>query len=554
MAPQPPLGPDAEAGLHEEGRLPGRRDVIDSTDKTLTVLHVDDDEGDAELLRRHLVKIESFKCKFIHQDNVVSAMETLNATRVNVLLLDYQLGETTGTEWLTELRSTGMLLPIVVLTGQGDETVAAELMRLGADDYLMKSELTPDALRRSINFARTQYARRIIERENSDLLRELRRRNVELKTKNRRLAELYETAHEFVDNVSHEFRTPLTVVKEFASIIHDGLAGDVTEEQKEYLEIVLARTDDLTTMIDDMLDISKLEAGVLSLARSETSVDEILNRVRSTLERKADDGAISLEFRCEDNLPTVYCDAEKIGRVLINLTVNAVKFSPEGAKVAVAVRHEQNDDHVRFEISDKGPGIDPENLNVIFDRFKQIDGPVRASTKGFGLGLNIAKELVHLNFGDIHVESELGAGSVFSFTVPTCRPTRLVERFLDKVDIFRNGSQYVSLARVHADADAGDAALGEFETFLQHQIRRSDLVFRNSRTTWLLVAASNQRNLTEMFCRVEESRDLSNRNRPGQPLPKARFEFLTVRHLHDERDEFLDGFKNAFAESEPALA
>ena len=240
------------------------------------VVIIDDDPGDAELLRRQLDEIPTLNMDFVHYKDTSEALLELTQRDAYVIFLDYQLGKVTGSDVLGWIRGSGDLRPIIVLTGQGDESIAAELMRSGADDYLVKDDITPTGLRRAIANARAQFLRRRGEEHRRTLLDELEATKVSLEKKNRRLSELYKTAHEFVDNVSHEFRTPLTVIKEFASIVRDGLAGDVTDEQREYLDIVNNRVDDLSIMVDDMLDISKLEAGILGVCRRLCRGDEIV--------------------------------------------------------------------------------------------------------------------------------------------------------------------------------------------------------------------------------------------------------------------------------------
>src|SRR5690606_16188025 len=148
-----------------------------------------------------------------------------------------------------------------------------------------------------------------------------------LKRKNRRLKRLYETAHRFVDNVSHEFRTPLTVIKEYVGLVHDGVLGGLSEEQADMLEVVTDRADDLNNMVNDMLDISKLDAGMLGLWRKTCNVSDMIERVRPSLERKSHLKQVAIEFDIPETLPQVFCDDEKIGRVIVNLAINAIKFS-----------------------------------------------------------------------------------------------------------------------------------------------------------------------------------------------------------------------------------
>lgn len=506
----------------------------------INVLAIEDDPGDAEILRRALERVPGSACEFTHVENAKDAPRIIADAQADLLLIDYVLGPCTGLDLLHQIRGAGDVRPIIIMTGQGDERIAAEVLRAGADDYLVKADINPGTLRRAIDNAAAQHDRRRVEVENTRLLRELQEQNARMEQTNRRLAELYATAHEFVDNVSHEFRTPLTVIKEFSAIMLDGLAGEPTADQKKYLAIVLNRVDDLATMIDDMLDISKLEAGLLFVWRRESRVSEIVERARVLLERKALAAGVRLAFDTGEDVPPVYCDPEKAERTLINLVVNAIKFSNPDSEVRVWTRFEPERSQVRLGVTDQGPGISPANLKVIFDRFKQVGGNPRAGTKGFGLGLNIARELVQLNFGDIEVESEPGNGSAFSFTVPCADPMPLIGRYLDRIAASPGEADFVTA--IHASIEPGLAPeqLRETEHFIQHQLRRSDLLFRTPVNGWLLLIPSPLRRHNDpVVKRMDQAWRDANRNRPTDPLPGIHYRALGTWDVRRQRAEFL---------------
>lgn len=485
----------------------------------IRILLIDDDADDALILQRMLDSIPEVAIAFRHVADPESGIREILSEPPDYVFLDYQLGAETGLEVLRSIRSSGFLGSVIMLTGHGDEYVAASLIKAGADDYIGKGNLDSDVLRRALQNAQAQSAHRSAETQKQDLLVELKAAKKSLQEKNRRLSGQYETALEFVDNVSHEFRTPLTVIKEFTAILREGLAGDVNEEQAEYLDIIGNRVDDLSIMVDDMLDISKLEAGVLGISRSPCVIDEIMERVRTTIERKAIAARIDVCFETAAALHKMYCDPEKIGRVIINLAINALKFSPEGGRVIIRAEDDSLRSDVRISVIDTGPGISSENVRLIFERFRQFEHGVKASTKGFGLGLNIAKELVHLNFGEISVESELGKGSRFWFTVPWFEPSSLITRYLSQVELFRNGSSHVSLIDVTISASAEAVVLEELSDFLSGQMRRTDLPFRVAPHRWLIVAASNGSDISPLEVRINERWSELARSRQGEDIP-----------------------------------
>ena len=401
-------------------------------DKAIRVLLVDDDADDAFLTQRALSQCGDIEYSALHVTSLTKAVAELQAAPFDVVLLDLGLPESSGKETLSCFQSMyPKPVPIIVLTGMDDQEAALGLVNDGAQDYIVKGSLASETLSRSIRYA-VQRHQNVIEIQ--QLLEEAEQSRELLGRKNKKLAKLYDQAHEFVDNVSHEFRTPLTVIKEYVSLIREGLVGDVTDEQQRMLHIAEDRADDLNIKVDDMLDMSKLEAGMLGAWRKDNQVEDILTHVRASLERKAAVRNVALQWAIDDNLPLVYCDDEKVGRVLTNLAINAVKFCGNPGLVQVAARTDERAGNVVFSISDNGPGIDEDSLASIFHRFKQLDSDSRGSTKGFGLGLNIAKALVGLNFGQLSVESQLGKGSTFSFTVPITDPIEVTKRYLHRIE------------------------------------------------------------------------------------------------------------------------
>jgi hypothetical protein len=404
-------------------------------------------------------------------------------------------------------------VPVLMLTGKENKEDLTRALAAGADDFVGKSS-DPAVLKGRI---RALLRRRFYAIQRQQLFREIMQAKELLERKNERLAELYQTAHRFVDNVSHEFRTPLTVINEYTSLIRDGLMGPVTDEQARLLDIVSSRSDDLNTMVDDMLDVSRLEAGLLGACRKRCRVVDIVENVRPALTRKAVVKGIVLEIDLAESLPDVYCDDEKVRRVIINLTVNAIKFCGEGS-VRIWAMENSLAPGVVIGVTDTGPGIEAADLKRIFDRFSQLDVGVRTSCKGFGLGLSIAQDLVDLNFGEMTVESEIGRGSTFTFTLPPDEPLEIIERYLRRMAKLREASPKVSLISVVIDnPSAGDGV----DMYLQSLLRRNDLSFRLNGCQWLLAIATSDIGIDEFYANARQALDHINRNRIHGPLPKV---------------------------------
>ncbi len=401
-----------------------------------------------------------------------------------------------GLDWLPDFARFD-LGPVIVLSSHGDEKIAARAFHAGASDYLTKSAVfkNPQLLHHAI---RDGLRRHRLDARNRRLSEELKHTNVELESKNKRLTELTDTAHRFVDNVAHEFRTPLTVIKEFASIIRDGLGGPVTPDQEGFLDYIDAATRDLSQMVDDFLDTSKLRANRLRVDRKQHCVGELFDQVRQTALTRAMTKSVHIEEVIAEDLPPIFCDLEKAGRALLNLVTNAIKFSPEGSTVrleaavceATLCRGAGTAGDLRISVTDKGPGLSIDDIAVIGERFEQ-GKPTRhkKAGKGFGLGLHIAKELARLNLGQMDIDSELGAGSTFSFTLPTWNPRHVVRRY---GEVMRSGddSQTYDICMMELTAVGQDICADTIREFLASVGYSMDLALPDAKANSVLLLGS----------------------------------------------------------------
>ena len=502
------------------------------------VLLIEDNPSDAELITIAMAKAGA-RFQVRHVNRLNEGLSAVHDEDWTVILSDLSLPDSHGMEAIRVLRRHAPNIPIVVLTSLTGEENALAALDEGAQDYLSKDSVTSEILQRAVRHA-------IQRQKNSEmkrLIEDLREHEQLLEKKNRRLEKLYKTAHRFVDNVSHEFRTPLTVIKEYVSLVRDGIVGELNDEQRQMLDVVGDRADDLNNMVDDMLDISKLEAGMLGICRRTCAVADIIQHICPSLQKKSSVKDVALSFDIPDDLPKVYCDDEKIGRVLVNLAINAIKFSGDPGQVTVWAQYRAVEGHVLIGVTDNGAGISKENLQIIFQRFKQVGGNPRGSTKGFGLGLNIAKELVDLNLGEIRVASEQGDGSTFSFTVPVADPIEVVRRYLDKIQNLNNGSSIVTLVRVRTAASANTH---EVNRFLNLVLRRNDLLFPINDNEMLLVLPVPAREISKFVDRTEHMRLEANKNRPQGPLPKLETEVVDSWASHENPDKLLSRVEQIF--------
>lgn len=247
--------------------------------------------------------------------------------------------------------------------------------------------------------------------------RELSEINAALEASHRKLQELDRMKSDFLLNVSHELRTPLTAIKGSVDNMLDGITGPPSEPQRRYLMRVKANVDRLVRLIDDLLDLARIEEGRIQVTPTFFSLSGLASELLDTLRPVALEKNLTLQFANGADPWIVHADRDKVGQVLMNLLGNAIKFTPSDGIVNVELT-ETEESFARVRISDTGDGIPSEELPHIFDKFYQVQLGIQAKTKGTGLGLSITKSLVELQGGSIWAGSQVGHGSIFTFTLP----------------------------------------------------------------------------------------------------------------------------------------
>jgi signal transduction histidine kinase len=237
----------------------------------------------------------------------------------------------------------------------------------------------------------------------------------EIQEKSRQLEIASQHKSQFLANMSHELRTPLNAIIGYTEMMADGLYGDVSEKAQGVLERVQANGRHLLGLINDVLDLSKIEAGQLVLAMEEYSVADMVATVLSATESLARAKGLKLGSDMPAGLPTGTGDARRLTQVLLNLVGNAIKFTDLGS---IEVRAAQADGRFELSVVDTGFGIAPEDQAKIFEEFQQVDNTSTRKKGGTGLGLAISRRIVELHGGRITVESDVGKGSTFKVTVP----------------------------------------------------------------------------------------------------------------------------------------
>jgi signal transduction histidine kinase len=365
------------------------------------VLLVDDDNLDQRLTKQALAK-SSDRILFNVETAVTldGALRLISVKRYDVILLDLGLPDSQGLETVKKVRNVNLQLPVIVLTGLADEELGLEAIKEGADDYVVKGNYLEHVLVRIIRYS-------------------VRRKEVEdkLRKANEKLKENDELKNEFISMVSHELRTPLSIFKNVISNALAGVMGRISRKLRDNFETMNESINRLTRFIDNFLDISKIESGRMELHRFKLSMSELVCEVVDSFRQLARDKSIELQSIVPESQLIVDADRDKTIQVLTNLIGNAIKFVPV-RKGRIIVQVKDLGEEVEVDVEDNGIGIEKEDTEKIFLRFTRIERDSSDGTRGTGLGLPIAKQLVEMQGGRIWVESKPGEGSIFSFVIP----------------------------------------------------------------------------------------------------------------------------------------
>ena len=251
--------------------------------------------------------------------------------------------------------------------------------------------------------------------ERKRMIEESEKYQWEIEQQNIKLKELDHIKSDLFTVTSHELRAPMTYMKGYVQMLSMGSIGEITEEQKKNLEVVLRNINRLDCLIQDILDLSQLKSGTMEFVPEETNVQKLIDGVTEAMQSSADLKNIKINRELEENLPSLNIDSERIKQVIINLINNAIKFSHDGS--IISIKAKKNVDDILFEVQDFGCGIPKDKQAKIFETFYQVDSSMNRSFGGAGLGLSISKNIIHAHKGKIWAESE-GNGTTMFFTLP----------------------------------------------------------------------------------------------------------------------------------------
>ncbi len=365
----------------------------------ITVLLIEDDEEDFILLRKVLSRIPHASYKVLWEQSFEDGLAHMQHADHDICLVDYRLGASSGIELLQAARKEGYSRPIIMLTGATGGDIDIQALQAGADDYVTKELLQGELLYRMMRYA---IERRKAEQERERLLREQITRDEREARRN-----------EFISMVVHELKTPLSSLKGYAQLLsrRNKRAGD--EQAAQLANKIDQQATRLAGLIEDLLDISRIEGGKLQLRESEFNFDELINEVVENVQLTTEHHTLIKEGAVEK---IVCADRERIGQVLTNLLTNAIKYAPLSENILVKLSSDAQG--VTTCVQDSGPGIPKEQQAAIFEPFYRVERPNQRNVAGLGLGLAISADLIKRHRGRLWVESEEGQGATFCFTLP----------------------------------------------------------------------------------------------------------------------------------------
>jgi len=374
-------------------------------DAPIRVLLVEDNPGDARLVQIALGEsvVVRFEVRLVA--SMTEALKVIPTDRFDIVLLDLSLPDCPSAETVDRVSAANARTPIVVLTGLDDEDFSRGLVKVGAQDYLVKGQFDNRLLARSLTYA--------IERK---------RIEQELATARDGALEASKMKSAFLATMSHEIRTPMNAITGMTEML---LRTELDAEQREFASTVLTSSLSLLAIINDILDFSRVSSGKLTLRESEFRASAEIESVIGLFADRSQGTDLRLESLIDGDMPMkLLGDSGRLCQVLTNLVGNAMKFTESGEVAVLARRKSETRDEVvlHFSINDTGPGISSALLDRLFDAFYQVDSSNTRRHGGTGLGLAISAQIVELMGGELKVESVVGHGSSFSFDAKFRKP------------------------------------------------------------------------------------------------------------------------------------
>lgn len=441
------------------------------------ILIVDDEKDIRQLLYQALTQMGGYRVEMAKDGE--EALQKIENSKFDLVLTDMRMPKMDGLQLVNELSKRRPEIATVVMSGHGSIDAALEAVRRGASDFLSKPFNLPEIIVR-LNKAMEERQR----------LNHMGRLVTHLEESIAELKKLDQIKSEFVAVASHELRTPLTAIKNAVQLLLMEKVGELNESQKKFLIMAERNINRLINILNDLLNLSRIESGKMVLKLEELNLRSILELIYFSFKAQAEEKSIQLKINLPAELPPVYGDREKVEQILSNLISNSLKFTPPNGEIIISVELlEADDGMVAIAVKDTGIGIPAEHLDKIFEKFYQVEGSLQRSHGGTGLGLAITKGLVEAQKGKIFVKSEPGKGSTFTFTLPLSRGERrevpfryILDREFQRAQENQTPLSLLLAEIIDAPGEEKEVILPELEKIARESIcRKSDIILRREK-------------------------------------------------------------------------
>ena len=349
---------------------------------------------DSKLTRSFIVKLlRNYKFQPIDVPNGEIALQLLREHKdIKLMITDYEMPVMDGFTLVEKVRQiySKEELPIIGISGNEKPSLSAKFLKLGANDFLAKP------------FGEEEFYCRVVQ-------------NMETFESIQKLRELNNLKNNFLGMAAHDLRNPINAISGFSELLLLGVAGNINDEQKEYLSIIKKASDDMLALVNDLLDVSVIESGRLEIKRKRGSMKQLIENQLRLHELYAEQKKITFIKNLEE-VPDILFDPDRMAQVVSNLLGNAIKFSPQGKEIVVSLL--RKDDSILLKVKDNGPGMTEEDKKKLFLEFQRLSASPTGGEKSTGLGLAIVKKIVEVHGGGIIVNSVSGQGAEFVVCLP----------------------------------------------------------------------------------------------------------------------------------------
>jgi signal transduction histidine kinase len=415
--------------------------TIKNIDKLITQIEENKNSNiliieDSNVIRVHESEVlRQRNYNIFESESGIQGIKIFNENNIDLVILDLELKDMNGLDILEEIKRKNTNIPVLIVSGTGNAATISKSLKSGASDFMRKPIIFEEFLLKTDMLI--DYYRKINELEDykNNLEKKVREALKETEALNKNLIIANEAKDMLLANVSHELKTPLNSINLISAVMKNNSDNSLNEKQLKNIEIINSCGKNLQYLINDLLDITELDAGEVELSKNTFDLRISLDKLYETILPQAENNHINFEYEFDESSKYIYSDENRIIQIIKNFLSNSLKFTKNGN---ILLKIEDDNDFIKISVKDNGIGIEEDKIKDVFDRFKQIDSSTSRKYGGTGLGLSICSGLSKLLEASINVESKIGVGSTFTLNIP--KNTHMI----DKNDIIKFEKNYSS--------------------------------------------------------------------------------------------------------------